>query len=60
MRFIGGGGVGVWKWWEKGGSIVLLPVLNKSLCTYLTGVKCVCERSLVVSAVEWSSLCNSL
>ena len=21
------------------------------LCTYLTGVKCVCERSLVVSAV---------
>ena len=56
-----GGGCGdVGMWWEKGVSIVMLPVQKKSLCTYLTGVKCVCERSLVVSAVEWSSLCNSL
>ena len=43
----------------KGVSLVMLPVQRKSLCTYLTGVKCVCEGSLVVSAVEWSSLCNS-
>ena len=40
--------------------LAMLPVHRKSFCTYLTGVKCVCEVSLVESAVEWSYLCNSL
>ena len=43
----GGGGRG------KRGSPIMLPVLGPSLCTSLAGVKCVCEGSLVVSAVEW-------
>ena len=42
------------------GSLVMLPVHRPSLCTSLAGMKLVCEGSLVVSAVEWSSLCNSL
>ena len=41
-------------------TLVMLPVHRKSLCTSLTGVKCVCEGSLVVSDVGLSSLCNSL
>ena len=38
----------------------MLPVHMPSLCTSLASVKCVCEGSMVVSEVEWSSLCNSL
>ena len=49
-----------------GGSLVMLPVQRPSLCTSLTGVKCVCEGSLVVCAVagllclapyQWGSVC---
>ena len=50
--------------WDGGrgekGSLVMLPVHRPSLCTSLAGVKYVCERSMVVSALQWSSLCNSL
>ena len=46
--------------WSGGMSLVLLPVQMPSLCTSFTVMKCVCEGSLVVSAVERSSLCNTL
>ena len=43
-------------WWGGGrgekGSLVMLPVHRPSLCTSLAGVKCVCEGSMVESAVE--------
>ena len=45
-RGVGGGG----------GSLLMLPVLRASLCTIFAGVKLVYKGSLVVSAVEWSSL----
>ena len=45
--------------WGGGISLVMLPVQRPSLCTSLTGMKCMCEVSLFVSAVEWSSLCNT-
>ena len=40
---MGGGG--------ERGSLVMLPVHMPSLCTSLAVVKCVCEGSLIVSAV---------
>ena len=49
-----GGGRG-----EKG-SLVKLPVHRPSLCTSLAGLKYVCAGSMVVFALQWSSLCNSL
>ena len=37
----GGGGLGG-GWGLKGVSLIMFSVQRKSLCTYLTGVKCVC------------------
>ena len=65
MRFVGagggrgGGGGGGGGLRGKGVSVVMLPVQRKSLYTSLTGMKCMFEGSLFVSAVEWSSLCNT-
>ena len=50
-----GGGVGGGGKWV---SLVMLPVQRKSLCTYLTGVKCVCVKGLWL-CLQWSGhLCE--
>ena len=39
--------------WGGGMSLVMLPVQRPSLCTSLTGIKCVCVKGLWL-CLQWS------